>query len=213
MELNPEKPMQWESKKIHSLIKRLFLPKSIPDVPLAGRLKHFVGAWMKITQNPKILDIVKGHKIPFDSKPFQSKIASQPIVTREGEELVKLEVKEMLRKGAIRKVQPLKGEFVSNLFLVKKKDGGQRPVTNLKQLNAYIPCCHFKTERLQNLKYMLQRGRYMFKLDSKDAYFIFQFPWIKVKAVFSLSLVRKLVRTPFPFALVWDQYHKYSQNC
>ena len=151
MELNPEKPMQWESKKIHSLIKRLFLPKSIPDVPLAGRLKHFVGAWMKITQNPKILDIVKGHKIPFDSKPFQSKIASQPIVTREGEELVKLEVKEMLRKGAIRKVQPLKGEFVRNLFLVKKKDGGQRPVTNLKQLNAYIPCCHFKTERLQNL--------------------------------------------------------------
>ena len=127
------------------------MPKSIPDVPLAGRLKYFVGAWMKITQNPKILDIVKGYKIPSDSKPFQSKIVSQPIVTREGEELVKLEVKEMLRKGAIRKVQPLKGEFVSNLFLVKKKDGGQRPVTNLKQLNAYIPCCHFKTERLQNL--------------------------------------------------------------
>ena len=33
------------------LIKRLFLPKSIPEVPLVGRLKHFVGAWMKITQN------------------------------------------------------------------------------------------------------------------------------------------------------------------
>ena len=126
---------------------------------------------MKITRDPKIVDIVKGYKIPFHSKPFQSKISFQPIVSREGEELVKLEVKEMLKKGAIRKVQPSKGEFVSNLFLVKKKDGGQRPVINLKQLNAYIPYCHFKMEGLQNLKYMLQKGDYICKLDLKDAYF------------------------------------------
>ena len=171
MDLNPEKPIQWESRKVHQLIKRLFLSKSIPDVPLAGRLKHFVGTWMKITQDPKILDIVKGYKIPFHSKPFQSKIPSQPIVSRGGEELVKLKVKGMLKKGAIRKVQPSKGKFVSNLFLVKKKDGGQRPVINLKQLNAYISYCHFKMEGLQNLKYMLQKGDYMCKLDLKDAYF------------------------------------------
>ena len=121
MDLNPEKPIQWESRKAHPLIKRLLLLKSIPDVPLAGRLKHFVGAWMKKAQDPKILDIVKGYKIPFHSKPFQSKIPSQPIVSREVEELVKVEVNEMLKKGAIRKVQPSNGEFVSNLFLVKKE--------------------------------------------------------------------------------------------
>ena len=118
---------------------------------------------MKITQDPKILDTVKGYKIPFHSKPFQ------PIVLKI--ELVKVEVKEMLKKGAIRKVQPSKGEFVSNLFLVKKKDGAQRPVINLKQLNGYIPNCPFKMEGLQNLKYMLQKGDYMCKLDLKDAYF------------------------------------------
>ena len=121
MDLNPEKPIQWESRKAHPLIKRLLLLKSIPDVPLAGRLKRFVGAWMKKAQDPKILDIVKGYKIPFHSKPFQSKIPSQPIVSREVEELVKVEVNEMLKKRAIRKVQPSNGEFVSNLFLVKKE--------------------------------------------------------------------------------------------
>ena len=77
MDLNPEKPIQWESRKVHPLTKRLFLSKSIPDVPLAERLKHFVGAWIKTTQDPKILDIVKGYKIPLHSKPFQSKIPSQ----------------------------------------------------------------------------------------------------------------------------------------
>ena len=104
MDINSEKPIQRESRKVHPLIKRLFLSKSIPDVPLRGRLKHFVGAWMKITQDPKILNIVKGYKIPFHSKPFQSKIPPQPIVSRKGVELVKLKAKEMLKKGAIRKV-------------------------------------------------------------------------------------------------------------
>ena len=65
-------------------------------------------------------------------KTFSVKIPSQPIVTRDGEELVKLEQKEILKKGAIRKVRPSKGEFVSNLFLVKKKDRGERPEINFE---------------------------------------------------------------------------------
>ena len=99
MDINSEKPIQ-----VHPLIKILFLSKSIPDVPLRRRLKHFGGAWMKITQDPKILNIAKGYKIPFYSKSSQSKISSQPIVSREGVELMKLEAKEMLKKGAIRNV-------------------------------------------------------------------------------------------------------------
>ena len=49
MDLNPGKPIQWKSRKVHQLIKRLILSKSIADVPLAGRSKHFVGACMRIT--------------------------------------------------------------------------------------------------------------------------------------------------------------------
>ena len=93
-----------ESRNVHPLIKKLFLSKSIPHIPLAGRLKHFIGAWMKMAQDPKMLDIVKGYKIPFHSKPFQSKVPSQPIVSREGEKFVKLEVKEILTNRVIRKV-------------------------------------------------------------------------------------------------------------
>ena len=91
---------------------------------------------MKITQDPKILDILKEYIISYYPKPSQSKIPYQLIVSQEGEELVKLEVKEMLKKGAIRKVQPSKGKFVSNLFLVKKTDWGQGPLINLKQLSS-----------------------------------------------------------------------------
>ena len=66
------------------------------------------------------------------------------------------EVKEMLKKGALRQASTVKGEFLSNLFLVKKKNGGQGPVINLKHLNAFIPYNDFKVEGSQNLRYLLQ---------------------------------------------------------
>ena len=80
--LNPGKPIQWELKKVHPLIKRLFSSKSIADVRLAGRLKHFVGSWFRIIKDPNILDTVKGYKILFYSKTYQSKICSQRIVSQ-----------------------------------------------------------------------------------------------------------------------------------
>ena len=72
---------------------------------------------MKIAQHPKMLDIVKGYKIPFHSKLSQSKVPSQTIVSRERKELVKLEVKEILKKRAIRKVQ---FKAICSLPLVRK---------------------------------------------------------------------------------------------
>ncbi len=57
------------------------------------------------------------------------------------------------------------------LVLVGKKDGGNRPVINLKQLNAFVPYQSFKMEGLHLLKEMLQEKDYMCKIDLKDAYF------------------------------------------
>ena len=46
--------------------------------------------------------------------------------------LVDLKLEEILRKGAITRTQPAQRKFLSNLFLVGEKDGGYRPVINLK---------------------------------------------------------------------------------
>ena len=66
--------------------------------------------------------------------------------------LVDLELKEMSRKGAIKRTQPAQGEFLRNLFLVGEKDGGYRPVTSRRMLNQFIPFLHFKMEGLSQLK-------------------------------------------------------------
>ena len=39
-------------------------------------------------------------------------------------------------------------KFLSNIFLVGERDGGNRPVVNLRYLNQFIPYQHFKMEGL-----------------------------------------------------------------
>ena len=61
----------------------------------------------------------------------------------------------MLEEGAIRGAIHCKDQFVSHLFPVSKKDGGQRRVINLKDLSTFIPYKHFKMEGLYLLKKIL----------------------------------------------------------
>ena len=50
--------------KIHPLVVNLF-PEKIKQLPKAGRVKHFVKNWQKLTNNPMVLDIVRRYEIPF----------------------------------------------------------------------------------------------------------------------------------------------------
>ena len=52
----------------------------------------------------------------------------------------------MLEKQAISVVQPDKDSFLSQIFVIPKKDVGYRPVVNLKVLNKFITEEHFKME-------------------------------------------------------------------
>ena len=156
--------------KIHPLVEDIF-PVKIKQLPKAGRVKHFVKNWQRLTNDPMILDIVNGYEIPFILPPRQSRLPNLCQLTKEASDLVDQEVQDMLRKGAIVVSDPKEDQFLSSLFLVKKKDGGNRPVVNLKDLNRNIPYRHFKMEGLFLLKEMLLPGDKMCKIDLKDAYF------------------------------------------
>ena len=57
-----------ELVNVNPFIKRLFskemLTKAV-DIPLAGRISHFLVNWQKLTLNQDILSVVKGYRIPF----------------------------------------------------------------------------------------------------------------------------------------------------
>ena len=80
--------------KIHSVVKGLFSPETLPKVMLAGRSQHFLRNLKKLTGYTKILEIVQGYKIPFHSQKMNADQSA----------LVNQEIESMLQKDAIQKV-------------------------------------------------------------------------------------------------------------
>ena len=62
-------------------------------------------------------------------------------------------IRSLQDKGAIHKtlVPDKEPGFVSSLFMITKKGGGQRPVINLKALNYFVEYSHFKMEGIHML--------------------------------------------------------------
>ena len=107
-----------------------------------------------------------------------------------------------MKKGAIRKVQPSKGEFVRNLFLVKNKDEGRGPKTSdkMEATNCIYPISPLQNGRFEKSEiYVAKRGLHM-QTRLKRCIF-FGSLGKKFKAICSPPLVRKLVRVPLP--LLW----------
>ena len=55
---------------------------------------------------------------------------------------------------------------------MSKKEGGQRPVINLKHLNEFVKSEHFKMEGLHTVKGLLRQHDWMAKVDLKDDFFM-----------------------------------------
>ena len=64
------------------------------------------------------------------------------------------EISEMIAKGAIQEASHEGKGILSNVFLVPKKDGGQRPV---KKLNKHVHTEHFKMEGIHLVKDLLKK--------------------------------------------------------
>jgi hypothetical protein len=139
---------------------------------VAGNIRNFANEWAKYTTDGWILQTVaEGYRLEFENTPFQI-VHPNPIHFAEPQlSCIRNEVDTMLNKGAIAYSQHEAGQFVSNLFLVKKKNGKFRPVINLKSLNAFIEYSHFKMETLDVILGAVQRNDFFISVDLRDAYF------------------------------------------
>ena len=120
-----------------------------------------------------MLRTINGYKIEFSEKPIQFTLPKLQNFNMEEIELIDNEVKELLEKGAIRLSSTEKDQFISNIFLVKKKNGKYRPVINLKKLNDFVEYNHFKQETLDYILKSVKKNSYFTSLDLSDAYFLF----------------------------------------
>ena len=116
--------------------------------------------------------MVWGYQLDFNSHPpLRRPIRAHLALARDQTQAMEAEIESLLEKQAIvRLTPPLSPGFYSSVFVVPKKDGGWRPIINLKELNRYVISPHFKMENISNLKDVILPRDWMCKIDLKDAY-------------------------------------------
>ena len=146
-----------------------------PHIPVGGRLTLFLSEWEKVTSNPWVISTLRdGHHPQWKSTPppFRG-IRRTPVpVDPVKRESLRSEIQSLLDKSAIEVVS--RGQenvgFYSTYFLVPKKDGGFRPILNLRDLNACIEVPTFRMETLRSVIASVQVGDWLSSIDLKDAY-------------------------------------------
>ena len=107
-----------------------------------------------------MLNTVQGYEVDLIAQPYQCLPPKELSFNKEEAKALSTEVEKMLSKNAISLVQGQSPGFYSQLFIVPKKDGGQRPIINLKKLNSFVKPQHFKMESITMLKDTLKQGDY-----------------------------------------------------
>ena len=148
-------------------------PSNLLNLPLEGRLKHFLTIWEQLTGDLWVLQVESGYLMEFTSTPIQLHPPNPVQTSLEHQVHIDQEVQELISKNAVHYISPSHSQepgLISTLFAVHKKGGGLRPVINLKPLNQFIPYEHFKMESIFNAKGSFNKGYYMVEIDLKDEY-------------------------------------------
>ncbi len=159
----------------------------LPGVPNPGGALHSglgaVGAcsqlcldsWEKCTSDPWVLDIIKkGYRIQFQRRPptfsgVHMTMVKDPVQAQ----ILANEITTLMQKKAIVQISTSKQltGFYSKYFLVPKKDGGLRPILDLRQLNRFIKVLPFKMLTTAQILESIEPGEWFASIDLKDAYF------------------------------------------
>ena len=125
-----------------------------------------------ITQGPWVLQVVQGYKIEFITVPVQQFQPHQPCLSSMQETVLKQKVEDLPLKQAVHPVPIPHQEpgFISSVFVVPKKDGGNRPLVNLKPLSQYLVNENFKMEGTHMLRDLPRKGDFLVKMDLKGPY-------------------------------------------
>lgn len=142
---------------------------------VGGRLQLFSPQWSQLFQNDWVNSVIThGFKIPFHTSPPLSTHFHQfnHNLSADQSQLLDTSISELLTKQAIELVDNSQDclSFISPMFVIPKKTGGHRPVFNLRALNSYVDCPHFKMETLQQVSLMIEQGDYMTSIDMSDAF-------------------------------------------
>ncbi len=142
-----------------------------PLVPLVRSL----GAWLELPRPSRWLlrTIRLGYAIQFARRPPKFRDIRFTSVLSKDAPVLHAEVAVLLAKDAIEPVPPaeMKSGFYSPYFIVPKKDGGLRPILDLRVLNRALHKLPFRMLTQKRIFQCVRPFDWFAAIDLKDAYF------------------------------------------
>ncbi|KAH9628804.1 hypothetical protein HF086_004964, partial [Spodoptera exigua] len=105
-----------------------------------GCLKFFTENWAQLGANQFILKSIANYHLPFRKKPplkFPTQKFLECLSTKVSPEMTEM-VKDLKCKRILEKPVASGPGYFSKMFLIKKPDGGLRPIFDLKALNTFV---------------------------------------------------------------------------
>ena len=103
-----------------------------------------------------------------------------------------------------------KMEFISNLFLVSKKDGGQKPIIKLKSLSNFLSYNHSKMEGLHLVKDVVTERLHV--QNRIQGCLLLPCTSQKLPQVYKFSMGRELIQNSYGFILGHPYIYKTNEN-
>ena len=150
------------------------VPSPHPFLPVGGRLQHYMDGWDNFTDDLYIRRLIaEGYKLPFRQFPpltLNPREVAPPVNARSRAAIAE-QVNLLVLKHATTIIEPGTPGFYSHVFVVPKSSGKWRLIIDLKRLNDYVECPHFKMTTVSQVLDSLAINDWAFKLDLEDAYF------------------------------------------
>lgn len=125
-----------------------------------------------MTSDKLILGWIRGYRIPFVTRIFQSTPPSESQWTPQERIEIQKQLVKLKDKGAIKQVSSDVHQFISKIFIIPKLDGSYRLILNLKKLNEFIKTEHFKLEDDKIVRRLMTANCFMASVDLQDAYYL-----------------------------------------
>ena len=131
--------------------------------------------WLALGADPWVVStMTHGYRIQFLRPP---PVTGTPTFTTvdnpQQRAALQAELSALLEKGAIREVAPgdHRAGFFSRYFLTPKRDGGLRPILDLRGLNRYLRPLRCRLLTVPRVRQAVTAGDWFATIDLKDAYF------------------------------------------
>ncbi len=149
-----------------------------PTTEPLKQISQFISAWEVIPGISRwLLNVIeRGYTLQFRRRPPRFNGVVQSLTSPRNAQALRQEIGCLLEKGAVERVPPheLESGFYSRYFVVPKRDGGLRPILDLRPINRALCERPFRMLTLKQILAQIRPGDWFASVDLKDAYFHIQ---------------------------------------